>query len=127
MEWDAMARVDVVNVATPLPFNVPVPSVAAPSANVALPVGVPEVPDTVAVNVTDWPTSAGFSEEVIVVVDGLLPRMTCVMTLEVLATWSESPLYIAMIEWEPEASPDVAKLAVPFPFSVDVPNDVLPL
>jgi hypothetical protein len=48
------ASVEVVNVATPEPFSVPVPSIVAPSMNVTLPVGVvpPVGGVTVAVNVT---------------------------------------------------------------------------
>jgi len=44
---------DVVYVAIPLPLRVPVPSVAAPSLNVTVPVGVPPELVTVAVKVTD--------------------------------------------------------------------------
>ena len=38
----------------------PVPSVVAPSLNVTVPLGVPEVDDTVAVKVTDAPNTLGF-------------------------------------------------------------------
>ena len=51
-ECDPIASVDVVNVPTP-PLSVPDPNVVAPSRNVTVPVGVPPVPVTVAVNVTD--------------------------------------------------------------------------
>ena len=53
------------NVAAP-PLSVPVPSGAAPSLNVTVPVGVP-VPEagfTEAVNVTAWPKAEGLSEEI---------------------------------------------------------------
>jgi len=48
--------VDVANVATPLPFSVPVPSIVVPSRKVTIPVGVPLLPGlTVAVHVTGVP------------------------------------------------------------------------
>jgi len=63
------AKVAVENVATPEPLSVPVPSVVPPSLNVTVPVGVPELPVTVAVNVTGAPESDGFALEVNVVVE----------------------------------------------------------
>jgi hypothetical protein len=62
------ASEEVVNVATPLPFRVPVPSVVPLSLNVHVPVGVPPEPETVAVQVTVCPTNAGFGAQVSVVV-----------------------------------------------------------
>jgi hypothetical protein len=50
------ARVEVVKVATPDPFSVPVPRVVVPSINVTLPVGVSLLGETVAVKVTLLPT-----------------------------------------------------------------------
>ena len=47
-----MASVDVSRVALPA-VSAPEPSEAVPSRNVTVPVGVPPVPVTVAVNVTD--------------------------------------------------------------------------
>jgi hypothetical protein len=79
----------VVNVAAPEPFNVPVPIVVAPSLNVTVPVGVPELPVTVAVNVTGEPTAAGFALEVRVVV--VLCDTVCVKTADVLVTSSVAP------------------------------------
>ena len=59
-----MAKVDVLKVATP-PERVPVPRVAVPSLNVAVPVGVPEVVAfTVAVNFTVCPKVDGFGADV---------------------------------------------------------------
>jgi hypothetical protein len=61
------ASEDVLKVAAPEPFSVPVPSVVAPSLNVTVPLGVPApgaTALTVAVNVTDWPETDGFAEEV---------------------------------------------------------------
>ncbi len=56
------AKEDVLKIATPLPFKVPVPSVVEPFLKVMVPVGVPEEPVTVAVKVTDWPKTLGFEE-----------------------------------------------------------------
>ena len=66
MECDPSTNAEVVNVACPEPFSVPVPSVVVPSLNVTVPVGVPEPGEaaaTVAVKVTDCPTTDGFEEE----------------------------------------------------------------
>ena len=54
IECDPIASVAVVKVATPVAFSVPVPSVADPSMNVTVPVGVvpPDGGVTVAVNIT---------------------------------------------------------------------------
>ena len=54
---------DMLNVATPLPFKVPVPSVVKPFLKVMVPDGVPEEPVTVAVKVTDCPKTDGFTED----------------------------------------------------------------
>src|SRR5260370_41880076 len=69
MVWAPTARVAMLNVACPAPFNVVDPIVAAPSLNVTGPVGMPEPADgvTVAVNVTACANIAGFSEEVSVI------------------------------------------------------------
>ena len=58
-EFAPRGSIEVANVATPEPFSIPVPSVAAPSMNVTLPVGVipPVGGVTVAVNVTLVPTT----------------------------------------------------------------------
>src|SRR5580700_8698444 len=60
------ASADVLNVATPEPFSVAVPSTLVPSSNVTVPVGVPEpgaFAVTVVVKVIDWPKSDGFTED----------------------------------------------------------------
>lgn len=58
-------RLDVDNIATPLPFNGELPSEFIPSRKVTVPVGVPVVEGlTIAVNVTDCPSGDGFAEEV---------------------------------------------------------------
>jgi hypothetical protein len=81
--------VDVANVATP-ELRVPDPRVVAPSRNVTVPVGVPPVPVTVAVNVTDWPAVDGLTDEASTVVLGL-PLTTCVTTEDVLPAKLVSP------------------------------------
>ena len=53
--WPPTARLDVVKVAWPCPFSVPVPSVVEPSRNVTMPVGTPAPEVTVAVSVIDCP------------------------------------------------------------------------
>jgi hypothetical protein len=47
-----------------LPLSGPSPSVAVPSTNVTVPVGVPLEAVTVAMNVTDCPSLDGFAEEI---------------------------------------------------------------
>ena len=67
-------------------LKVAVPKVAAPSRNVTVPVGVPVAGATgltVAANVTAWPNSDGFTDDVTVV--ELAAELTvCVMAAEVL-------------------------------------------
>jgi hypothetical protein len=56
MECAPTVSIDVVKVAMPPPFRVPVPSAVVPSRKVTEPVGLPLLPDvTVAVNVTGVP------------------------------------------------------------------------
>jgi len=75
-------------------LNAPVPNVFVPSLKVTVPVGVPtpgETALTVAVNVTDWPDTDGFTEEATAV--ALLAWFTvCVRVDEVLAMKLPSPL-----------------------------------
>jgi hypothetical protein len=66
IECEATESEDVVKVATPEPFRATTPSVVAPSVNVTLPVGIPvlgALAETAAVNVTDWPDTAGLTDE----------------------------------------------------------------
>src|SRR6267378_6529910 len=72
MECVPAVRLEVEKVATP-ELSVPVPSVLAPSLNVTEPVGVPELPDTVAVKVTELPTLDGLSDEVSAVLEDCVP------------------------------------------------------
>ncbi len=67
IEWEATESAEVMKVATPEPFSVPVPKVAAPSLKVTVPVGVPapgETALTVAVKVTDCPKTDGLTDDV---------------------------------------------------------------
>src|SRR5712691_5334280 len=72
MECVPAVKLEVENVATP-ELSVPVPSVVAPSLNVTEPVGVPELPDTVAVKIIELPTLDGFSDEVSAVLEDCVP------------------------------------------------------
>ena len=80
MLWEPTASAVVENVVTPAAFRVPVPSVAAPSLNVIVPVGVrpPATPVTVAVKVTLLPEKDGLSEETSAVLE-LALLTVCVM------------------------------------------------
>jgi hypothetical protein len=64
MECEPSVSDEIVSVATPPPANVALPSAAAPSLNVTVPVGVPPPLVTVAVKVTAWPIWLGLSEEI---------------------------------------------------------------
>ena len=87
--------VDVVKVATPLLFNVPVPSAVVPSRKVTVPVGMPEVLNViVAVNVTGEPPNAEAAEltNAVLVAVVAFDVMVSVTDVEVLAVKLESPL-----------------------------------
>ena len=49
--------------ARPALFKVPLPRLVLPSQKATVPVGVPPLPLTVALNVTRLPATAGFAEE----------------------------------------------------------------
>lgn len=118
--------VDVVKVATPLPFNVPAPRVAVPSRKVTAPVGVPELlVVTVAVNVTAAPLDTETAEltSTAVVAAGV---MVSVAAVEVLAVKLESPPYAAVMECVPTVSVEIVKVALPPLFSVPVPSVIVP-
>ena len=69
IEWLPTASAEVVNVAIPEPFKVPVPRVVEPSRNVTVPVGTPDPGASeviVAVKVTDWPKIDGLAEEAMI-------------------------------------------------------------
>ena len=72
MEWGEPPtdRAEMGNVATPEPFSVPMPRLVVPSLKTTNPVATPTLPRTVAARVTPLPASAGFWDEVNVVVLG---------------------------------------------------------
>ena len=87
--------VEVVKVATPMPFNVPVPRVAVPSRKVTAPVGVPELLDVmVAVNVSGLPLNAEAAEATMVAVVAVAAAgvMVSAKTAEVLLAKFALPL-----------------------------------
>jgi len=115
-----------VYVATP-PLKVPVPRVVAPSLKVTVPVGVPEPGETaatVAVKVTDCPTTLGFALDVRVV---MLPAWltTCETALEVEVEKFVSPPYTPVMLWVPSARAEVVYVATPA-LNVPVPRVVAP-
>jgi hypothetical protein len=71
MECGPAASAEVVKVAWPEPFNVPLPIDVVPSRKLTVPEGVPEPLVTVAVNVTGCPAFEGFGADVSVVVVGV--------------------------------------------------------
>ena len=118
--------VDVVNVATLVLFNAPVPSVVVPSRKVTIPVGMPEVLDAiVAVNVTGAPldTEAAELTNAAVVAASVMVSVTAA---EVLLAKFALPLYLAVMGCAPAVSIDVVKVATSLLFSVPVPSVVAP-
>lgn len=115
--------------ATPPPFNAPVPRVVVPSRKVTIPVGVPEVLDRiVAVNVTGAPLDAEAAELTItaVVPAGTAAVMVSVSAPEVLLAKVALPEYLAVTECVPTVSVDVVKVVTALLFSVPVPSVVVP-
>lgn len=92
------ASVDVVNVAAPPVFSIPIPSVIVPSRKATVPVGVPELPDMiVAVNVTMTPLDAEGAELSKAAVVGV-SVIVSVIAAEVLAAKLVLPAYLQVIE-----------------------------
>src|SRR5260370_27431461 len=89
---------EVVQVACRVPFSVAAlqPVIGVPPAlNDTVPVGVPvlgELTLTVAVKVTGWPNTDGFSEELAIVVVVVALFTVCVKVAEVLVLKFVSPL-----------------------------------
>ena len=84
----------VVSVARPVALSAPVPSVAGPSKNVTVPVGLPAPGAstvTAAVSVTDWRNGAGLAEAVTVVVPSRPWRSSTVSVGAVLVMKLASP------------------------------------
>jgi len=94
------ASVEVLRVAWPEAFSVPVPSGTAPSLNVTVPDGTPAGEVTMAVKTTVWPATAGFSDEATLV--EVVARVTvCVTGADVLARNMPVSEYEAVIVCEP--------------------------
>ncbi len=83
MVWLPRARADVVKVATPTALSAAVPRTDVPSRKVMVPVGAGPTPGSarVAVKVTLWPTTDGFTLEVRVIVLTASGRMTSLIVL----------------------------------------------
>jgi hypothetical protein len=95
--------------------------------NCTVPPGVPDpgaVALTVAVNVTDWPTTDGLADELTLVLVSALST-ACVIAPDVLVLKLPSPPYTAVIEWLPTASEEIFNVATP-PLNVPVPIVVTP-
>ena len=92
----------IVMLAFPVESSGSVPRFVAPSITETVPVGwIPTDETTLMLKVTVSPYTDGFSELVTVVVttpEELALVMTCVVTVEVIAEKSESPLYCAVRE-----------------------------
>src|SRR5665213_1404346 len=117
---------DVLNVAVLFDSAV-LPNNVTPSKKLTLPVGTVEpVTATVAVNVTEAPDGAGFSELVTVVVDAVATAViVCVSTAEVEGANVASPEYVAVMLCDPALSEDVATVATS-PLSVELPSNAAP-
>jgi hypothetical protein len=89
MECEATVSVEVLKVAWPAPSSVEVPKVVVPSLKVTVPVGVPPLEVTEAVNVTDWLKTDGLADELTVVVVVNVFWTVCTV-LPLLAAKSES-------------------------------------
>lgn len=119
--------VDVLNIAVPLEFRVPVPRVVLPLSKLTVPVGVPpfgEITVTVAVNVTVCPTLDGLGAEPIVI--AVVPLLTTwVNAADVLLAYCVSPVYAAVIKSDPAGRLVVINVACP-ELTVPVPRTVWP-
>src|SRR5437762_1842901 len=127
MAWLPTNSAAVVKDAVPL-RNSAVPSGVPPSVKVTVPVGVPAPPLTVAVNVTAWPDSDGFSDEAraVDVAAGWPGLTTWVRTAELLAASVPSPWKAAVITWLPTDRPEVVNVACgTAPGSVDMARDAV--
>jgi hypothetical protein len=100
-------KLDVENVATPLPFTFPEPSVAPLSLKVTVPVGpAPDPGVTVAVKVTLWPELDGLGEDV---------RPVVVLAFAIVTFWVfEAALKFVV------AAPSACTTQVPAPLELNV-------
>jgi hypothetical protein len=112
MLLDPAGSVEVVNEAVPAVRGA-VPRVEPPRRNViSSPFGgVPPAEVMVALNVTDCPTNAGFTEEVTFVVVENFATTDWLKAAEVLPTLFASPPYCAVIERIPTVANEVVRLA----------------
>jgi hypothetical protein len=96
IECEPTDKEEVVKAATP-PVRDPVPNVTVPSLNVTVPVGVPPVPDTLAVKVTGCPKEEGLTDEVSVVVeDARAVPTTLMLSNRLLPLVSVAPLTVTL-------------------------------
>ena len=117
MEAGPAARLEVVNVAIPLPFSVPAPRVELPFLNVTAPVGTPvpgAVAVTVAENVTGWLYTDGLAEEVSAT-DVAAAFTTSGALLPLLLLHPLAPVKLAVMVWLATASVEVLNEAWPEP------------
>jgi hypothetical protein len=114
-----------VKVATPLAFNVPVPSVVVPSTKVTVPAGMPFGEVTVAVKVTGVPVAVGEAVVARAVVVGKKPIVS-VTVFDVEPVNALSPTYTAVMLCVPVVSALVEKAATPLAFRVPLPSVVEP-
>src|SRR5580765_8286179 len=101
MEWPPEESAVVAQVATPAEI-VAAPQLAIdepPSRKSTVPVGAPELPDTVSVKVTLWLGSEGFTDETREVVESALSAWLTVF--DVAVVYVALPEYTAVIEWLP--------------------------
>jgi len=123
--WLPALKAEVVKVATPEAFSVPVPNEVVPSLNVTVPLGVPPPEVTVAVNVTAPPYVDGLGNDVRDV--ELVAAMTvCVNAADVLVVKFPSLPYAAVRLWLPAFNAEVAKVATPETFNVPLPSVAAP-
>jgi hypothetical protein len=124
MVFDPLASDVVDRLAEPF-VSCTVPKILVPDLKVTDPVGTPDVLDvTVAVNVTDWPTVDGFSEEVKAVFVAAFPT-TWEIAGDVLVALLASPLYTTVIVCVPTVRVETLRVAAP-PLNVCVPNVAAP-
>src|SRR5439155_575836 len=117
MGWLATVRLEVLKLAVvvpPLVAKLPWPMLVPPSEKITRPVGVPGLlPVTVAVKVTFWPQTDGFTEDTTAVV--LFSLHTDCVTVPVLARKLLSPRHEAVTYSTLFRSLEVLKLAVVVP------------
>lgn len=105
----------VAKVAAPVPSMAALPSVAASSMNITVPVGVPAAPElTTAERVTDWPVLDGFADEVSAVMVG---TFALTMRAKFCVAFPALLLALTLILSVPLAMAMPLNVAVPLPLS----------